>query len=179
MRNINVTKAAKRNAKSEAATVSFAEIGAALIATAAKPEAAKPEAAKPSDLPERQRAHLRALSRIFYAGDTQAVHTGKAAKPLSSYVAGTTGAGHQQSGLNDRTAALAACIHTAHGAGEYCPSKLGADVSKHTSLFLNGYIRLNADKSAFSLTPTGAAYAARQLAGKSVSVAALGDYPTA
>lgn len=173
MRNINVTKAAKRNAKSE--TVSFAEIGAALIAAATPATAAKPA----NDLPERQRIYLRALSGIFYAGDTQAVHSGKASKPLSSYVGNcVNGTGHQQSGLNDRTAALAACIHTAYGNAPYNPATIGADASKHTSLYLNRYIALSADRATFHLTPAGTAYALERLAGKAVSVAALGKYPT-
>ena len=179
MRNINVTKAAKRNAKSEAATtVSFAEIGAALIA-AAKPATATPEAAKPSDLPTRQRLHLRALSRIFYAGETQSVHTDKKAKPLSDYVGNcVNGTGHQQIGLNDRTAALAVIIHTAHGNNPYNPSALAADISKHTSLYLNKHIALTPDRSGFTLTASGTKYALERIAGKAVSVKALGDYPT-
>lgn len=172
------TKASKA-ATSEllAAPIDFSAIAAnALSLPASVPATA---AILSNDLPARQRAHLRALSRVFYAGDTQAVHSGKAAKPLSAYIAGShNSAGHQQTTLNERTSALGACILTAYGKTQYNPAAIGADLSKHTTLALRGHIALAADKSGYSLTDIGAGYARARIAENATAIAALGPYPT-
>lgn len=127
-------------------------------------------------LATRQRAFLRSVARIVAPNaQTLAVHSGNKSKPLSEYFAGARGNGHQQSALSDNANALAACLFFAAPTGQYNPSTIGADKSKHTSLFLNRFIAIAPNDAGFTLTDSGRAYG--QARANIPAIAALGPYP--
>lgn len=158
MRTINVTKAAKRNAKSE--TVSFAEIGAALIAAATPATAAKPDSkAAQRDAETVFRNALRGICRTVYNGPSLTVHGSAKKHPVSFYIgriSGTDTTGHHTDTETARTASLILPAFLARDANNtVCLSALYADKSVATFLADLRILRAAPDATRATFTDHG------------------------
>ena len=150
MRNINVTKAAKRNAKSEAATVSFAEIGAALIA-AATPADAKATAKATADAIA---TAARTIARAGYNGPSLSVRTGN--PKLADLIKRAQNPIQAAENLTVRDlSGLATIKANCDESGAFDPLAIKLDAGVCSRLASRGLIAANADASGLIVTALG------------------------